>query len=331
MFCPKKEVKYGYSRESSGDVARIITPPKLKKIHLTPVNTKFVIYGTRADILSWMLENEDMIVEYNSTDSGAFSPPSSPHLSPIPSPFLSATTNASTEILSSSPSSVLSTSSTKSNLSSSTNNLTFDLFGQPIRNSQILSDDLVFYRPLTFAMNYLPWMDMTLEIRPSDPVKDARYDPVRRVILKSGLTLGEISHALDKSWKNPLPDNINNYIRKSKSASTSDDEDELDAFESQQKYHKFLEWMPKSFMKQTLPIADSWYRKFETSPVPPPGVLTPYDIKIVDEVDASREKVMDSKKAEAEKDKEEEIGDLPNYENAFNDLLLERGSTVRRH
>ncbi|CAG8691109.1 915_t:CDS:1, partial [Scutellospora calospora] len=293
------------------NTSRVVKLPKLSKIRLTPTQTKFIFYGTRGDILKWMEENSSIIVEFD-TSEDVFSPPSTPRTL-------------------STPSSPLSSYSDQSFDSKSNSKITFDLFGQQIQNSSIMTDNLAFYRPLHFAMNYLPWLEVILEIRPSEPAKDSKYDPVRRVILNSGITLGEVAKALEKSWKNILPDNCpikskltsisdngcsikgklsstldkedldkfwknilsdNSIFKKSKSASTSDNEDELSEAELRQKHHKFLEWLPKtnSWSKfdteygnriNSFSIGEApWIKHRDKSPeVIPPGILTPYNME----------------------------------------------------
>ncbi|CAG8712253.1 11907_t:CDS:2 [Dentiscutata erythropus] len=274
-----KEVKYGYAIGSVSDNnSRVVKPPKLSKIRLTPSQTKFIFYGTRGDILKWMEENSFMIVEYDDTSEDVFSPPSSPRI-PVSSP-----------------------TSSFSGHSSELHKITFDLFGQQTQNSPIMTDNTTFYRPLHFAMNHLPWLEVILEIRPSDPVKDLKYDPVKRVILNSGITLGEAAKALEKSWKSILSDNCpirnsfssasdnenwrgilsDTYMKKSKSATTSDNEEELTEIEFQQKYHKFLEWLPKANVDgKKFPIAEMpWIKHRDKSPeLIPEGILHPYNME----------------------------------------------------
>ncbi|CAG8445216.1 5414_t:CDS:2 [Dentiscutata heterogama] len=326
-----KEVKYGYAIGSVSDNnSRVVKPPKLSKIRLTPSQTKFIFYGTRGDILKWMEENSFMIVEYDDTSEDVFSPPSSPR-TPVPSP----------------------TSSSFSGHSSELHKITFDLFGQQIQNSPIMTDSTAFYRPLHFAMNHLPWLEVILEIRPSDPVKDLKYDPVKRVILNSGITLGEAAKALEKSWKSILPDNcpirnslsstsdsenwrgILSDMRKSKSDSTSDNE-ELTEIEFQQKY-KFLEWLPKANVDgKKFPIAEMpWIKHRDKSPeLIPAGILHPYNMEealsLMDHTKKDDNSAKITKEQEAEKDKEKLVADLPLYESVSSDVLLERGPTMKR-
>ncbi|CAG8451753.1 13497_t:CDS:2 [Cetraspora pellucida] len=335
-----KEINYGYALENATNIAsHIVKPPKLSKIRLTPTRTKFLFYGTRSDILKWMEEHSSIIVEYD-TSEDTFSPSSSPPLS------YSVSSSPQTPF----PSSPLSFHSIQSFESQS--KITFDLFGHQTQNSPVLTDNPVFYRPLHFAKNHLPWSEVVLEIRLSDPVKDSKYDPVRRVILNSGITIGEAAKALNKSWKNILPDNCklrnsfssssdnegwknilpdSHNLRKTKSASTSDDEDDLSEIELQQKHHKFLEWLPaanipwsksdtngknrkSSFSMVEMP----WNKRRDKSPeLVPPGILIPYNME-------------EALKQEAEKDKEDLMADLPSYESIYNDSLLERGPSVKK-
>ncbi|CAG8599937.1 24895_t:CDS:2, partial [Dentiscutata erythropus] len=87
--------------------------------------------------------------------------------------------------------------------------------------------------------------EVILKIRPSDPVKDLKYDPVKHVILNSSVILSEAAKALKKSWKSILLDNCpirnsfssasnnenwrsilsNTYMKKSKLATTSDNKE----------------------------------------------------------------------------------------------------------
>ncbi|CAG8740400.1 13522_t:CDS:2 [Dentiscutata erythropus] len=325
-----KEVKYGYAiRSVSGNNSRVVNPPKLSKIRLTPSQTKFKFYGTRGDILKWMEENSFMIVEYDDTSEDIFSPPSSPR-TPVPSP----------------------TSSSFSGHSSELHKITFDLFGQQIENTPIKTNNTAFYRPLHFAMNHLPWLVVILEIRPSDPVKDLKYDPVKRVILNSGITLGEAAKALEKSWKSILPDNCpirnrfssasdsenwrgilsDTYMKKSKSASTSDNEKELTELAFQQKYHNFLERLPKANVdRKRCSISEMpWIKRRDKSPeLIPKGILHPYNMEEALSLMDHDNSANITKEKEAEKDKEKLVADLPLYENVYNDVLLERGPIMK--
>ncbi|CAG8831708.1 9154_t:CDS:1, partial [Racocetra persica] len=316
-----------------------------------------------SDILKWMEENPAIIVEYV-TSEDVFSPPSSPHLPPT-------IASSPRTPVPSSPSSLHSNQSFESQ-----SKLTFDLFGQQVQKSQIMTDNTVFYRPLHLAMNHLPWLEVVLEIRPSDPVKDSKYDPVKRVILNSGITLGEVAKALNKSWKNILPDNCkirNSFssisdnegwrnilsdglnLRRTKSASTSDYDEELSDLEFEQKNHKFLEWLPTSNI--SWPKSDSngngngknrkgsfsmvempWNKRREKVPeLVPPGILIPYDMEealsnmehvVITKTEEAGVKL--TKEHEAEEDREKLGADLPLYENVFNDSLLERGPSVKK-
>ncbi|KAF0356339.1 hypothetical protein F8M41_014771 [Gigaspora margarita] len=301
-----KELKYGYTLESFTDSTRVVKPTKLTKISLTPTQTKFVFCGTRGDILKWMEENSFMIVEYD-TSEDVFSPPSSPRL---PSSR------------SSSPIS-----------SSSYSKITFDLFGQHVQNSSITTD---FYRPLHFAMNHLPWLEVILEIRPSSPVKDSKFNPIKRVILNSGVTLGEAAKALEKSWSSILPEhcvvrNSISSIRESdswksflKSTSTSDNEEELTELEFQQKHNKFVEWLNSTEGKI---VELPWIKRRDKSPeLVPPDILHPYNM----EEALSLMGVKTTKEQEAKKDEEKLMADLPLYESVTSDRLLERGPTLKR-
>ncbi|CAG8477610.1 20006_t:CDS:1, partial [Racocetra fulgida] len=306
-----------------------------------------------------MEENSSIIVEYV-TSEDVFSAPSSPLLPP-------SIASSPRTLVPSSPSSLHSNQSFESQ-----SKLTFDLFGQQIQKSPIMTDNTVFCRPLHLAMNHLPWLEVILEIRPSDPVKDSKYDPVKRVILNSGITLGEVAKALNKSWKNIFSDNCkirNSFssvsdneswrnilsdglnLRRTKSASTSDDDEELSDLEFEQKNHKFLEWLPSANI--SWPKSDSnrknrkgsfsmvempWNKRREKVPeLVPPGILIPYDMEEalsnMEHVVITKtedECVTITKEQEAEEDREKLGADLPLYENVFNDSLLERGPSIKK-
>lgn len=339
-----KEMKYGYSMEISGEnKARIVKPSNLTRIRLTPLNSKFIFHGTRNDILKWMSSHSELLVEYDPLDQGnngpAFSPPPSPLLSAypeIPEIIPSSPTSRSISI----PSIITTFSSNESH------NITFDLFTIPIKTSALLSDDLAFSRPLNIALNYIPWLEVMLEIRPTDEFNDSKLYPIHRVILPSGLTLSEISKALEKSWKSLIPDStafsqdcfIRNcellYPRRKKpklNSSGSNSDNEGDGEEEYSDYketyqQKLAEWLPKSGIA-------SCVRQKQSPDVIPPGILTPY---IIDDVLEN----FDEKRDEAELDKESFTADLPQYENIYKDTLIlhslidfssEKGSTYQYH
>ncbi|CAI2175506.1 1267_t:CDS:2 [Funneliformis geosporum] len=341
-----KEMKYGYSVEVTGDnKARIVKPSNFTKIRLSPLNSKFVFHGTRNSILKWMSSHSGLLVEYDPLDQGrngsAFSPPPSPLLSAYPEV---------PEIIPSSPTSIKSTSVPSINTTFSSDephNITFDLFTIPIKTSALLSDDLAFSRPLNIALNYIPWLEVMLEIRPTDEFKDSKLYPIHRVILSSGLSLSEISKVLEKSWKSLIPDSTafshDCFIRnsellyprkKTKSNSSgsisanSDNEGGGEEEESEYSYHKekyqqkLAEWLPKSGIASRV-------RQKQSPDVIPPGILTPY---IIDDVlenfdeksEMVKEHILSDKRREAEMNEESFIADLPQYENIYKDTLLEK-------
>ncbi|CAG8449097.1 6172_t:CDS:10 [Ambispora leptoticha] len=227
------------SEENPGEsVVRIITPKNLERIRLTPAKQKFVFQGTRTRILEWMLENEDIIVEYDPTD-GMLTPPISP----------------------------------QANEFNKENHRGSDASHTSASNTPLLSDDIVFYRPLHFAKNHFPWLDVTLEIRPTDPLQDSKYDPVKRLILQSGLSLYEISKALEKNWRNLMPHCCPLFQRPPPSLELSGD-----AVDDSN--NPLLDWLAhhKSSTFPTPPLINKWQR---SKSIIPPGVLTPYNIEEV--------------------------------------------------
>ncbi|PKK72584.1 hypothetical protein RhiirC2_376726 [Rhizophagus irregularis] len=200
----KKEIKYGYSAETAGTTgkSRLVKPSNLTKIRLTPTNSKFLFYGTRHDILKWMSLHSELLIVYDpiadDDDELALSPPPSPlNSSPM---FIASPTSPTSPIspmFPSSPSSMTHSLSSDSTLS--TNTIT-------ISEKQILSEEATFNRPLNIALKCIPWIEVMLEIRPADELKDSKLYPIHRVILPSGSSLSEISKALEKSWKSLIPD-----------------------------------------------------------------------------------------------------------------------------
>src|SRR5436190_8187853 len=60
--------------------------------------------------------------------------------------------------------------------------------------------------PLNIALKCIPWIEVTLEIRPTNEHRDSKLYPIHRIILPSGSSLSEVSKALEKSWKSLIPD-----------------------------------------------------------------------------------------------------------------------------
>ncbi|KAG9285695.1 hypothetical protein G9A89_002262 [Geosiphon pyriformis] len=318
----KANMKFGYAIQSgtpgNATNTRIILPEKLEKVRLTPTNSKFIFYGTRNEILEWMLLNDNLTVEYDPME-GVLSPPCSPSLNPfLSSPM--ADRRTSSESNSSDGSQTSTTTRTKPPY------LTFDLYGQSIKNTPLLSDDIVFCRPLHLAVNHLPWLNILLEIRPTDPKRDAKYTPVKRVILPSGLSMYEISKALEKCWRNPIPHSLGLFQRPPPSERENQNSSDFE------ENNPLLDWLAhhKSSTFPTPTIFSRWQHK---NSIIPPGVLTPY---IYDEVMQDQELVesksieagqsRDQKKELANEEKNElNITDLPRYENVNEDRLLEMG------
>lgn len=361
----KKEIKYGYSAETAGTTgkSRLVKPSNLTKIRLTPINSKFLFYGTRHDILKWMSLHSELLIVYDSIakddDELALSPPPSPHNSNFLDPLFSSPTSIALPISPTSPTSPLSpmssspTSSMTHSLSSdstlSTNtintsekphDIVFDLFTIPIKTSEILSEEATFNRPLNIALKCIPWIEVMLEVRPADELKDSKLYPIHRVILPSGSSLSEISKALEKSWKSLIPDSTafgpDCFIRNSeliypqnKIKSDSHDFKPKEITSEEEEFYKSHGFM--SGIAKRVPTVDLWLRQKQTSGAIPPGVLTPYIIDEVledlnEETNKDDEKVPEDKKKEAELDKELPRPDLPRYENIFGDVLLEKGN-----
>lgn len=357
----KKEIKYGYSADTTVTTGkrRLVKPSNLTKIRLTPINSKFLFYGTRHDILKWMSLHSELLVIYDpiakDDDELALSPPSSP----LNSTFLDVSETLISETLISSPISITSPisplspmfpSSTASSLSSdstiSTNTISekphdivFDLFTIPVKTSELLSDDATFNRPLNIALKCIPWIEVMLEIRPADERKDSKLHPIHRVILPSGSSLSEISKALEKSWKSLIPDSTafgpDCFIRNSeliypqnKSKSDSHDLKTKAISSEEEEFHRSNGFM--AGIAKRVPTVDLWLRQKQTSGAIPPGVLTPYIIDDIledlnEEKKNDNEKIVEDKEKEAELDKELPKPDLPKYENVFCDVLLQKG------
>ncbi|RHZ72506.1 hypothetical protein Glove_242g103 [Diversispora epigaea] len=381
-------MKYGYFQENTaeGIINRITAPINFTKIHLSTLK-KFICYGTRDEILKWMMENENVVVESSSTIS--FPTISST----ISSPTISSPTISSPTIYSPTIYSPTILSSTK-NISD--NNITFDLF----------ADNKNSFSSTSFTMNncHLSWLDnsnnnnnekIMLEMRSTDPLMDLKYQPLRRIILKSGLKLGQISKLLlslnnNKSLKEYSSSfldiaALHNYncffeksklqLKKSKSKLKSklrlnsilgdknnkddkevkevdhdevgggdddndddngdnddydddgSDEDDVEDDEGQvTKAEKELEKSRKIF-SEWFPKSNCIFRRFENSPIPPPGVLTPYNLELSESKIAEEFRKSNQIKIETERYKNDQ--ELPKYENVNNDLLLERGSTIK--
>jgi hypothetical protein len=303
--------------------------------------------------------HSELLVVYDPIAKDDEEPELSPPLSPTSSISLSSLSSLSSspnsnhpclsETLMSSPTSITSPLSPLSTTSSdSTNNIAtsekphdivFDLFTVPVKTSEILSEETAFNRPLNIALKCIPWIEVMLEIRPTDERKDSKLFPIHRVILPSGSSLSEISKALEKSWKSLIPDSTafgpDCFIRNSeliypqnKSKSEPHDFKDKSINSEEEEFHKskFMAGIVKR-----VPTMDLWFRQKQTSGAIPPGVLTPY---IIDDVleDLNEEKRKDDvedKKKEAELDKELPLDlpqlDLPQYENIFCDVLLEKG------
>ncbi|GBB99363.1 hypothetical protein RclHR1_00350019 [Rhizophagus clarus] len=356
----KKEIKYGYSTGTKETTRkrRLVKPSNLTEIRLTPVNSKFLFYGTRHDILKWMSLHSDLVVVYDpiskDDDELALSPPSSPlssnyldipelltspisitsPTSPLSSSFPPSPTSPS------SPSSLASSLSSDSILSTSekSRDIVFDLFTIPVKTSEILSDEATFNRPLNIALKCIPWIEVMLEIRLADERKDSKLHPIHRVILPSGSSLSEISKALEKSWKSLIPDSTafgpDCFIRNSEliypqNKSKSDSHDvKPKSINSDEESHKSNGFM--AGIAKRVPTVDFWLRQKQTSGAIPPGVLTPYIIDdVLEDLNEGKkrdnEKILEEKKEEAELDKELPKLDLPQYENVCFDVLLEKG------
>ncbi|CAG8503518.1 2498_t:CDS:2 [Ambispora gerdemannii] len=184
----------------------------------------------------------------------------------------------------------------------------------------------VFCRPLHLAKNHLPWLDVTLEIRATDPIRDSKYNPVKRLILHSGLSLYEISKALEKNWRNLMPPCLPLFQRPPPYLELSDDD--ID-----DSMNPLLDWLAhhKSSTFPTPPIISRWQQK---NSIIPPGVLTPYNIDevIADQFsDVLTEEVPTDGKmkkawqAEEKIEKSKRLRDigLPIYEKVKEDMLLD--------
>lgn len=286
-------------------------------------------------------------------DELALSPPPSPlnfNYLDVPEPLFSSPTSITTPMSPTSPSSPSSmTLSLFSDSTLSTNTITtsenpydivFDLFTIPVKTSEILSEEATFNRPLNIALKCIPWIEVMLEIRPADELKDSKLHPIHRVILLSGSSLSEISKALEKSWKSLIPDSTafgpDCFIRNSeliypqnKSKSYSHDFKTKEITSEEEEFHKLNGFM--AGIAKRVPTVDLWLRQKQTSGSIPPGVLTPYIIDEVlenlnEEKKKDDEKIPKDKKKEAELDKELPRPDLPRYENVFGDVLLEKGN-----
>jgi hypothetical protein len=185
-------------------------------------------------------------------------------------------------------------------------------------------------KPLRYAMEHLPWLEVVLEIRLCNPDVDAKKDPIKRVMLKSGLTLYEISKALEKSWRNPLPDAIN-LFKKPQPVEDSDDEDRNRS--PSDDHNPWLDWLAsKKFNSFPTPkVVRRWEEK---NTIIPPGVLTPY---VIEEVAKNPDIMIDKPEELARERKEQEAREaretaeraeastsgLPHYDAASQDRLLE--------
>ncbi|CAG8515097.1 1063_t:CDS:2 [Paraglomus occultum] len=297
----KGTIRYGFAYENPAkSESRLFVPQELTRIILTPTHSKFIFIGTRHDILQWMLEHENINVEYVPMDEG-LSPPLSP------------------------------------STSSKSVKLTFDLFGQTLKNLNPAVSDKAIYKPKNCATDYLPWAEVLLEIRPTDPKKDAKETPLKRLVLKSGLSFYEISKALEKCWRNVIPDSFTRFLKPPPSVENASDAAPTEDV------NPFYDWLAraKSTTIPTPDIAKKWQQKMS---VIPPGVVTPYILENIATDDMVLTKPEEQRKQEKEREAmeereraklAEEFGEgsqlsLPDYQHSSEDPLLESGTTVGR-
>jgi len=183
----------------------------------------------------------------------------------------------------------------------------------------------------------LPWAEVLLEIRPTDPIKDAKETPLKRLVLKSGLSFYEISKALEKCWRNVIPDSFSRFLKPPPTVEDGSDDAPTEDV------NPFYDWLArtKSTTIPTPDIAKKWQQKMS---VIPPGVVTPYVIENIASDDMVLTKPEEQRRLEKEREameeKErarlaEEFGEgsqfaLPNYYHSSEDPLLESGMTVGR-
>ncbi|KAG9289948.1 hypothetical protein G9A89_010254 [Geosiphon pyriformis] len=267
----KSKVTIGYSTQPTGEIKRknIVTPKDIQKIDLTSPNQKFLFHGTRNEILEWMLNHGDIIIDYNSIQE---------------------------EIHSQN----LSTSSEPKSFSK-TGYITLDLYNPKV------PEDSILICPINQARNHLPWMNMFLEIRPTNSVNDGKFKPVKRVILPSGLSLREISKALEIYWRHPqlkspvfLEQPVETRIENSLTVKENNDV-------NSKTYH-------------TTSIFSRWHHKdsyFSSK------IITPYTFDSYNEEWNVKEE--EQKREEKENLEQLNLAGLPNYDEVNKDQLLEVG------
>nr|CAG8557275.1 14938_t:CDS:2 [Entrophospora candida] len=327
MHFVNKKFKYGYSLDDG--TSTIVSPPNLKKIVLTQQNPKFLFYGTRTEILEWMEKNKDIIIEYESDNLSKST--SSP---PTPSVLSSSDSNKDNNFFINSPTkTTISPESTflqnYKNIDND-NAITFNLYG-------IISDELVSCKPLNFAINYLTCFDVLLEIFPTNLLnKDyKKYLPIKTTILPSGIDLQSVSRELEQSWKQT---SLNNHcdnllskkyipiIKKAKSANPFKD----DEGGEEKRRNSFSEVTnEKSEMFEVEEDINNYSHK--------PFSLRQYGSSnsLLDWISTKPPTFYSHKNREASASSKSTpippVVNLPLYEHSHDDLLLERGSSMKRN
>ncbi|CAG8505200.1 3907_t:CDS:10 [Diversispora eburnea] len=175
-----------------------------------------------------------------------------------------------------------------------------DNFGNSFNNNFDDNNRGRNYKYKSTARDEEEW-EMLEEMRSTDPLMDAKFHPLRRIVLKSGLKLGQISKLLL-------------FLDNNKRKATKVEELE-------KSLKTFSEWFPKT---------SCIFRKFEKSSIPPPGVLTPYNSELLELLDEPKITKEHYKVKQVKTENDQGDGDeLPKYENVKNDLLLERGSSIK--